>query len=109
MNTAPYCGVQLLEKFDVILTAAAFDQNISLLFIDDGIFQIKQCQQVKQNKIKNTLELFNVLEVYDVNSFYIEKESLEERGIKLTDLGLSVIEHTRTDINKLIQQFDLVL
>ena len=37
---APYGTVYALEGLEVVLISAAFDQDVSLVFIDDGVFQL---------------------------------------------------------------------
>ena len=37
---APYGTIYALESLEVVLIAAAFDQDISLVFADDGVYQL---------------------------------------------------------------------
>jgi len=109
MNNSPHNGIKLQEKLDVILTAAAFDQKVALLFLDDGIFQLKKGQHPEKQGLKDTASIFNALEIYDVNDIYTEVESLQERGVKPSDLSLPVQEFYRKDINELMQQYDIII
>ena len=36
---APYGSIYALESLEVVLIGAAFDQDVSLAFIDDGVYQ----------------------------------------------------------------------
>ena len=36
---APYGTIYALESLEVVLIAAAFDQDVSLVFADDGVYQ----------------------------------------------------------------------
>lgn len=108
LREAPHSGTQLQEKLDIILTAAAFDQAVSLLFMDDGIFQLKKHQQAHRYGLKDTLAIFNALAIYDIHHLYIEAESLQERGLKPIDLALPVQEIYRKDVAGLIRQFDII-
>ena len=109
MQSPPHNGSKLQERLDVILTVAAFDQQVALLFLDDGVFQLKQGQQPDKQGLKDTASIFNALEIYDVKDLYVEIESLQERGLKPGDLTLPVKEFYRNDINGLVKQFDVVL
>jgi tRNA 2-thiouridine synthesizing protein C len=109
MHSKPHAGVDVQEKLDVILTTAAFDQQVALLFLDEGIFQIYNNQCPENQGLKDTASIINTLELFDVTEFYIETESLQERGLKTTRLSLPVELCNRKHINKLIQQFDLVI
>lgn len=83
---APYGTVYALESLEVVLIAAAFEQDVSLAFIDDGVYQIAKGQDTKGIGMKGFSATYNALGDYDVNKFYVEKESLEERGLTEDDL-----------------------
>ncbi len=109
MRSAPHQGIQLQEKLDVILTTAAFDQKVALLFLDDGVFQLKKGQQPEKQGLKDTASIFNALEIYDVHDLYTEVESLQERGLKPSDLSLPVQELYQKEVNDLMQDFDIII
>lgn len=83
---APYGTIYALESLEVILIGAAFDQDVCLAFIDDGIYQITKGQDTTDIGMKNFSRTYNALGDYDVNRIYVEKESLEVRGMTLDDL-----------------------
>ncbi len=83
---APYGTVYALESLEVVLIGAAFDQDVSLVFMDDGVFQLKKDQNSEASGMKNFSPTFNALGDYDVNKIYVEKESLEARGMTMDDL-----------------------
>ncbi len=83
---APYGTVYALESLEVVLIGAAFDQDVSLVFMDDGVFQIKKDQNSEASGMKNFSPTYNALGDYDVNKIYVEKESLEARGLTVDDL-----------------------
>lgn len=83
---APYGTVYALESLEVVLIAAAFEQDVSLAFIDDGVYQIAKGQNTEAIGMKNFSATYNALGDYEVNKFYVERESLEERGLTADDL-----------------------
>lgn len=83
---APYGTIYALEALEVVLIGAAFDQDVSLAFLDDGVFQLVKGQDTKGIGVKNFSPTFRALGDYDVTKFYVEKESLEERGLTADDL-----------------------
>ncbi|MGB5278095.1 MAG: sulfurtransferase complex subunit TusC [Gammaproteobacteria bacterium] len=87
MNTrAPYGTVYALESLEVVLIGAAFEQDVSLAFIGDGVYQLAKGQNTDGIGMKNFSPTYAALGDYDVNKIYVEKESLEERGLTLDDL-----------------------
>jgi len=98
MNTkAPYGTVYALESLEVVLIGAAFEQDVSLAFIGDGVYQLAKGQDTQGIGMKNFSPTYAALGDYDVNKIYVEKESLEERGLGLDDLQHLVWEDEDED------------
>lgn len=83
---APYGTIYALESLEVVLIGAAFDQDVSLAFLDDGVFQLTKGQNTDGIGVKNFSPTFRALGDYEVTKLYVEKESLEERGLTQDDL-----------------------
>jgi tRNA 2-thiouridine synthesizing protein C len=106
---APYGTVYALESLEVVLITAAFDQDVSLVFLDDGVYQLKKGQQTKGIETKNFSPTYRALEGYDVEKLYVERESLEARGLEEEDLLVPVTVLGRAELGDLMQQQDVVL
>ncbi len=83
---APYGTVYALESLEVVLIAAAFEQDVSVVFADDGVYQLMKGQDTEGVGMKNFSPTYAALGDYDINKIYIDQESLEERGLSLDDL-----------------------
>jgi tRNA 2-thiouridine synthesizing protein C len=83
---APYGTIYAWESLEVVLIGAAFEQDVSLAFVDDGVFQLTRNQDTKGIGMKNFSPTYSALGDYEVTQVYVEKESLEERGLTLDDL-----------------------
>jgi tRNA 2-thiouridine synthesizing protein C len=83
---APYGTIYALESLEVVLIGAAFDQDVSLAFIGDGVFQLVDNQKTDGIDMKNFSPTYKALGDYDIKKIYVEKESLEERGLTKDDL-----------------------
>lgn len=83
---APYGTVYALESLEVVLIAAAFEQDVSLAFVGDGVYQIAKNQKTDGIGMKNFSPTYKALGDYEVTKLYVEKESLEARGLTLDDL-----------------------
>ncbi|MES9816335.1 MAG: sulfurtransferase complex subunit TusC [Candidatus Thiodiazotropha sp.] len=82
----PYGTIYAWESLEVVLIGAAFDQDVSLAFLDDGVYQLVKGQDTAGVDMKNFSPTYQALGDYDVTKLYVEKESLEERGLTLDDL-----------------------
>ncbi|MCU7882034.1 MAG: sulfurtransferase complex subunit TusC [Candidatus Thiodiazotropha sp. (ex Lucinoma aequizonata)] len=94
---APYGTIYAWESLEVVLIGAAFDQDVSLAFVDDGVFQLLKGQDTVDVEMKNFSATYKALGDYDVTKLYVEKESLEERGLTLEDLMLLTYEDEDDD------------
>jgi len=83
---APYGTVYALESLEVVLIAAAFEQDVSLAFVGDGVYEIVKGQSTDGIGMKNFSPTYKALGDYEVTKLYVEKESLEARGLTLDDL-----------------------
>jgi tRNA 2-thiouridine synthesizing protein C len=108
-RTAPYGTVYALESLEVVLITAAFDQDVSLVFIDDGVWQLKKGQQTKGIEAKNFSPTYRALEGYDVEKLYVERESLEARGLTEEDLIVDVSVLPSAELGALMARQDVVL
>ena len=108
---APHGTIYALESLEVVLIGAAFEQDVSLVFQDDGVFQIVKGQDTADIETKNFSATYRALEMYDVEQLYVEKESLEARGLSVDDLlemeGLEV--KTAAEISDLMEDSDVIL
>jgi tRNA 2-thiouridine synthesizing protein C len=103
-----HSGAYLQEILDIILITAAFDQSVSILWLDDAVFQLKNHQYPEIMGMKDTAAMMQSLSMYDVTELYIETESLQERGLTLNALSLPVQALSRKEIGKFMQGFDIV-
>lgn len=106
---APYGSIYALESLEVVLIAAAFEQEVALAFIDDGVYQLKAGMQTKGVEMKNFSPIYRALEDYDVDKLYVDADSLRERGLVAEDLIVPVQVLDRAALVALMEQQDVVL
>ncbi len=94
---APYGTIYAWESLEVILIGAAFEQDVTLAFVDDGVYQLTKGQDTTGIGMKNFSPTYSALGDYDVNKIYVEKESLEARGLTIDDLQHLVWEDEDED------------
>lgn len=85
-RTAPYGTIYAFEGLENVLIMGAYDQDISVLFVDDGVYAIKEGMNTEATGIKNFSPTFRALEAYDIEKIYVDKDSLESRGLSVDDL-----------------------
>lgn len=106
---APYGTVYALESLEVVLIGAAFEQDVTLVFLDDGVYQLTKGQDNSDSGMKNFSPTYRALEMYDVEKLYVGKEALEMRGLTEEDLLVDVEVKTADEIRDLMEEMDVVL
>ena len=106
---APYGTIYALECLEVVLVAAAFDQDVSVVFMDDGVCQLKKNQDTTGIGMKNFSKTYGALDDYDVEKIYVEKESLAARGLTADDLVIPVEVLAADDLRDVMAQQDVVI
>jgi tRNA 2-thiouridine synthesizing protein C len=106
---APYGTIYALEGLEVVLIGAAFEQDVSMVFLDDGVFQLKKGQNTEEAEMKNFSPAYRALAMYDVEKLYVEKESMEQRGLTADDLIVPVEILRTSELADLMEQQDVIL
>jgi tRNA 2-thiouridine synthesizing protein C len=77
--------------------------------MDDGVYQIKKEQNTAAIGVKNFSPTFRALEGYDVEKLYVEKESLESRGLTADDLIVPVQLVDKQQLAELMEEQEVIL
>ncbi len=96
------------ELMETVLIAAAFDQEVHLAFLDDGVFQLLRGQG---DSVAGRPPLTGCLaewEDYDIDQIWVERQSLEERGLAADDLAFDATVIDRTEMADLLTRMDMV-
>ena len=105
---APHGTGYAHEGLEALLMGLAFDQEVCVLFMDDGVYQLKRDQQPESLGRKNFAAGFRSLELYDMTSIFVEAESLTSRGLLPQDLLIDVTVLSSEEIGALIDEQDVV-
>ena len=106
---APHGSIRAQEGLDALLMAVAFEQAVSVVFLDDGVYQLKRGQEPDQVGRKNFCAGFPSLAVYDVHDVYAERESLALRGLREEDLLMPVRVVDSNRLGALMEEHDVVM
>ena len=106
---APYGTIYALEGLEVVLISAAFSQDVSMVFLDDGVYELVKGQQTKAIEMKNFSPTYRALDGYDVEKLYVEKESLDARGLTEANLIVPVQVLSAAQMGELMEQQDVII
>ena len=106
---APHGTIYALESLEVVLIGAAFEQDVTLAFIGDGVWQLAKGQDTKGLEVKNFSPAFRALEDYDVTKIYVEQGDLAARGLAESDLMIPVEVVSVQRMAEIMEAQDVVL
>lgn len=100
---APYGSIYALEALDVVLISASFEQEVKLIFMDDGVLQLLKDQDPAGIGMKNFSKTYAALGDYGISHIYVDEQSLIERGLHPDDLQALVYEDDNGERKNLIR------
>lgn len=106
---APHGTVYALEGLEVVLITAAFDQYVSLVFTDDGVYQLLKGIDTKGIEVKDFSKTYRALEGYDIEKLYVDRSSMEARGLTEDDLIVDVTVLSDDEMKNLMAEQDVVI
>ena len=109
MRNAPHGSIYPYEGLEVILIVAAYDQVLNTLFIDDGILALKKGQETSGIGVKEFSKTYRVLEDYGVENLWVDKDSLEARGLTADDLVTDVTVIDTEKVKSILKEQDIIL
>ena len=104
----PYGTGHAPELLETVLIAAAFDQEVHLAFLDDGVFQLVKGQTPSGLGHRPFAETFLELGDYDIDHVWVERQSLAERGLDAADLLIPVTLLERAAMAEMMAGMDVV-
>ncbi|WP_324779489.1 sulfurtransferase complex subunit TusC [Thiobacillus sedimenti] len=106
---APHGTVYALEGLEVVLITAAFDQDVSLVFTDDGVYQLMKGIDTKGVEVKDFSKTYRALEGYDIEKLYVDRSSMDARGLTEDDLIVDVTVLSDDEMKNLMAEQDVVI
>lgn len=106
---SPYASNFAKEALDVALMSAVFNQATTLLFMDEGVYQLLSDQDPSDISAKNSSATLPMLEMYEVKDIYVDSESLKQRGLSEEDLLIPAQPIGAGEIAELLQRQDIIL
>ncbi|MEM5528454.1 sulfurtransferase complex subunit TusC [Gammaproteobacteria bacterium AS21] len=109
ISNPPFYSASNRETLDIGLAFSAFDIPVSILFIDDGILQIKSDLNSEQLAQKNLINTFKALEMYDIQDCYVINKDLERFNLSTNALAIKCKTLDKDAIAQFIQAFKTVI
>jgi tRNA 2-thiouridine synthesizing protein C len=118
LRSSPYGSAMAQEGIDAVLAASVFNQKISVLFMDEGLWQLHQYQQshglVKNDadiprERKNIAAQIESFPLYDIDRLFIDEKSLHKLNLEASELIMNPTELTESGIKSLLAEHQVIL
>jgi tRNA 2-thiouridine synthesizing protein C len=106
---APYGRGLARAGYDLALAAAAFEQPVNLLFMDDGVWHLLADQATGRIDQKSVASTLASLPLYDIETFYTDAAALAARGLDAETLIDGVVPLNEAQLRELLADHDQVL
>ncbi len=106
---APHGTIYALEGLEVVLVSAAFDQDVSMVFVDDGVYELIKGMNTKGIEVKDFSKTYRALDGYDIEKLYVEQSSMDARGLTEADLIVDVTLLDSAEMASLMAEQDVII
>ena len=109
-RAAPHGTSFSQEKLQMAMVFGAFELNVSMLFLDNGVYSLMKNQETKAIGFQNFAKQYQALEqYYDIREIYVDKYSLEKRMLKPDQLMIPVRLLDRSALKNLMHGQDFII
>ncbi|HDR0619679.1 sulfurtransferase complex subunit TusC [Pasteurella multocida] len=110
-RSTPFGTSSTREGLDALLAATAFcdEQDIAVFFFDDGVFSLLNHQDPAQILQKDVVNMFKLLDLYDIEQRYICLESLAAAKMTASDCIITCEKMERVALLTLLGKAERVL
>jgi tRNA 2-thiouridine synthesizing protein C len=109
MRKAPYGSVYTAEGFRSMMGIGVFEMDISVLFVDDGVYALVKGQDPAALDMKPLGDGFPMLPDFGVEKFYVHDRSLSKRGLTEDDLVMDVEVVDDAGVSRVLESTGIVL
>lgn len=107
---APHGSVFAAEGLDLALVAAAFEHRVTLVFMDDGVFQLLKNQAPERSfGMRDFCRALRALPQYGCGPALVERESLQARNVDVEDFLTAVTVVGRAKLLEVLAAQDCVI
>ena len=108
VRSSPYGSARARAAIDIALTAAAFEQAVTVVFLDEGVLQLFDGQETDIAELKNISQMIPALPIYDVKSLCVHLPSAEKFGLDVAGLA-EITPLDDAGLTRLTREHDQVL
>lgn len=103
-RSAPHGNNAGREGVDALLAASAYCEDITVLFVGDGVYQLLLGQAPSGILSKDYAPMLKLFDLYDIEQVFVCADSLAERGLAQADLVIDAEALNAEQLKMKLQQ-----
>ena len=108
-RTAPHSSAAGREGVDALLAASAYCEDITVMFVGDGVYQLLHGQDPSDILSKDYAPMLKLFDLYDIEQVFVCATSLAERGLAQADFVIDAIKLNQEQFKVQLHQAGKVL
>lgn len=105
ITQGPYSSANGQEALDAILIGASFEQDVSVLFMHDGVFQLKSSQNKgAKSALKEFTKTYKALKDFELENIFVHDLSMLARGLTEEDMMIATQTLSSPQVSDLFSQ-----
>ncbi|HEY7772441.1 MAG TPA: sulfurtransferase complex subunit TusC [Marinagarivorans sp.] len=99
---SPYGSSLGREGLEAALAAGAFEQNMAILFLDEGVWQLLDNQAAEHIARKNHQKMAKALPLFGIDKLYCSADHLHQRALEAEALAMTCQPLDNSQIKQLM-------
>lgn len=108
-RTTPHSTASGREGIDALLAASAYCDDINVVFLGDGVYQLLKDQQTDSILSKDYAPMLKLFDLYDIESVYVCEQSMLERSVSSSDFVINVETTSSLKIKSILNRSKSVI
>lgn len=108
IRRSPYGSGRVAGCLDMLLTAATFDQRVTVVFSGESVPLLAAERDSRHIGLKDPFKALSALPLYGVEKVYVEKEAMLSAGLETTEAPPAMVPLDRSDLRQLMNDADRV-
>jgi tRNA 2-thiouridine synthesizing protein C len=109
LRKPPYGNSLAREALDIALATSVFEQELAILFLNDGIWQLLEDQNSESISSKNIGKTLAAFPLYDIDQIFVSHSDLVIRALDKEKFIIPVEVLSDEKIPDFIDSFDVVM
>lgn len=106
---APFDNYSNVEGLEFALSLAAFDQSVSLMFLEAGVLQLIRDKTTDNIQQKDATKVLAGLDLFEIEQLYAHRTALDKYSLHANNLNCDPKILNDEQVNDVIAQHDIVL